>query len=441
MKTSTQTYRDKLIDCFKVLELGMNGEQNGELHQGRINSLKQFREVGFPTRKHEEWKYTNIHPYLKNEFEPRPHPSEVEITPEELHRAYIPGLKANKLVFINGFFSEAHSEIIDKGQFEFHPLAQYKKAKDDEVKASADRMINRNEDPFPYLNTAFMQDGAVIKVPANKTVGHPVYIIHFQKETNGHYMDVVRNIISVGKSATVKFISNFIDLSGDNQQMSNAFTQFTAGDNSKVEWYYLQNDLGRSIQMNTLEAVTGRDSHFTTYVMTTTGELVRNNIDMVLDGENCEGHMYGLYELEGDEHVDNRTFVDHAHPNCFSNELYKGILDEKSHGVFNGKIMVRQDAQKTNAFQHNPNILLSDTATINTKPQLEIFADDVKCSHGATVGQLDKDILFYLRSRGLGKEDAKRFLVYAFAGEVITSITIPELKDHMLRLLMGRLMM
>jgi Fe-S cluster assembly protein SufD len=193
--------------------------------------------------------------------------------------------------------------------------------------------------------------------------------------------------------------------------------------------------------INYMEVYQERASRFDGFTLTTSCTLARNNLNVILNGEGSEAHLYGLYEIDGQEHVDNRTIMDHAVPNCFSNELYKGILRDKAEGVFNGKIIVRPDAQKTNAFQHNANLILSEDAAINAKPQLEIFADDVKCSHGATSGQLDEEHMFYLRQRGLGKEDAKALLTYAFASEIVEKITVPELSDYMDQELRGRLLM
>ena len=437
IKTGNTDYKEKIIDSFKVLELNLNDSDTINAIRGK--AIKAFHEKGFPTRKDEEWKYTNIHPHLKDEYEPRINPHFVELTEEELLEASLGGIKSNFLVFINGYYAEQYSSIIDE-KIKFSSLNDSLSHIEKGIRDSLDNVINRDNDPFVHLNTAFMQDGAVLEIPDNTVLEHPVLLVYIEKETDGHYLDQPRNILKVGKNCQVKLITNFINFSGENKNLSNILTQVTVGQNSQVELYTMQHTLQNGLQLNFVEATVERDSKFSSFCFTSSGDLVRNVLNIVLNGENSEGHMYGLYQLDGKEHCDNRTFVDHAVPNCYSNELYKGILYDSSTGVFNGKIMVRPDAQKTNAFQHNANLLLSNNASFNTKPQLEIFADDVKCSHGATSGQMDEEALFYLRSRGLGKEDAKALLTYAFANEVIDHVTIPEIKEYLVKRTQGKLM-
>jgi Fe-S cluster assembly protein SufD len=232
----------------------------------------------------------------------------------------------------------------------------------------------------------------------------------------------------VGDNAFARVILHQIHQDATAENMTNFVTAITIGDNSSVEVYFVQNLKSASIQLNHTEAVIGASSTLTTHTVNWGSRLTRNSLNIRLDGEGSEAHLYGLYNLNAHHHLDNRTVVDHAVPNCMSNERYKGILDDHATSVFNGKIIVRPDAQKTNAFQSNPNILLSNDATINSKPQLEIFADDVKCTHGATVGHLDEDAMFYLRSRGLGHNDARHLLIQAFAEEVIAKISIEPLR-------------
>ncbi|MBC8488351.1 MAG: Fe-S cluster assembly protein SufD, partial [Bacteroidetes bacterium] len=248
-----------------------------------------------------------------------------------------------------------------------------------------------------------------------------------------------RNLIVAGKDSHISIIDSYNTI-GNNYNFLNTVTEIYAGENSQVHYCKIQNDGDNSIHVGTTQVQQEKNSHFNSATVSWGGNITRNNLNSFLNGMGCECHMYGAFILSGEQHVDNHTLVDHAAPNCYSNELYKGILDDNSTGVFNGKVMVRKDAQKTNAYQSNKNILLTDTATMNTKPQLEIFADDVKCSHGATTGQLNKEELFYLRTRGIDKDEARAMLLYAFASEVIQTIEISPLRNILFDKLNEKLM-
>jgi len=238
-----------------------------------------------------------------------------------------------------------------------------------------------------------------------------------------------RNLIHFGKNSDASVVEKFISI-GDNTQFTNAISEVVVSENASAKYYKLQNENPTAYHVGTTQVYQERNSHFSITTVTTNGGIVRNNLNLKLDGEGIDTHMYGLYLLDGETHVDNHTAVDHAKPHSQSNELYKGVMNGKSTGVFNGKIYVRQDAQKTNAFQSNRNVLLSDDASIYTKPQLEIWADDVKCSHGATTGQIDEEALFYLQSRGISKDTAKALLMIAFASEVVQEVKIKEVKEY-----------
>ncbi|MEQ8926252.1 MAG: Fe-S cluster assembly protein SufD, partial [Fulvivirga sp.] len=247
-----------------------------------------------------------------------------------------------------------------------------------------------------------------------------------------------RNLVIAGKSSQANFIEFFLT-EGKESSFSNIATEVMVDENAHIGYYRVQNNKESAYQVGTTQVYQSRSSVFSAYTFTLNGAIIRNNLNVIVDGEGCETNMYGLYLVNGKTHVDNHTSVDHIQPHCESNELYKGILEDSAKGVFNGKVFVRKEAQKTNAFQSNKNILLSDTAVVNTKPQLEIWADDVKCSHGCTTGQLDEDALFYLRARGLSKDSARALLLYAFAIEVLETVKLEPLKNFLENLISERL--
>ena len=292
---------------------------------------------------------------------------------------------------------------------------------------------------FIALNTAFSYDGAFIHIPGNTVVEQPIHLLYVSDARNAASVAYPRNLVVAEKSSQVKIVESFHCMQSGNHNFTNSVTEIVVKENAIVEFNKIQNETAEAFHINHTEAYLAKNSTFNINTITLGGEIVRNNLHIVLNDENGTAHLYGLYLLNGNQLVDNHTLVDHAKPNCYSNELYKGIIDDKAHGVFNGKIFVRQDAQKTNAYQSNKNILLSNDASMHAKPQLEIFADDVKCSHGATTGQIDEEALFYLRSRGIGEQNARALLNTAFAADVINNITIEALKNNLITFLSSKL--
>ena len=413
-------------------------QESTAIMEARQRAFRLFEAQGLPTRKDEEWKYTNIHPYLKHNFEVRQQVAGENPDPHLLEAATIPGLEANRLVFVNGHFIAEASTILDK-RLHITPIHSEEGNQSPLWHYAADHVKNQANDPFVWLNQAFVLDGMLMEVPDNTELQYPVYLIHLEQHGEGNTIDMARHVLKVGSNCKVQIMQNYLNESGNETNLANHLTQVFVGDNSDVEWYSLQYRLDDALHLSNFEVEIGRDGRFTHFILTTSGKLVRNVSYMKLAGQGSDARMYGLYQLSDKEHVDNRTLVDHALPHCTSDELYKGILDGHSTAVFNGKIIVRPDAQKTNAFQHNPNLVLSDDASIYSKPQLEIFADDVKCSHGATSGQLDDEALFYLKQRGLPEEDARGLLTYAFANEVIEKVNIEPLQQFLQQMVQGNL--
>jgi Fe-S cluster assembly protein SufD len=430
--------KDWYVSQFEKLENSINGESKSELHKIRKDAIELFKEIGFPTKKVEDWKYTSVAPILNYDFTPAV--SNPKISESDLAKFKVKGLSSTLLVFINGKFNEKLSSPLhnlSKLGVKIGGLSQWIKHEPALVLEHFSKHA-KLPNGFAALNTAFTEDGAFIYIPDNITINDPIHILNLHGNSGAKVLSQPRNLVVTGKNVKVKIIETYNSISDDNV-FSNVVTEVFAGENSNVEWYKIQDENLNSYQVTWLQAEQKRGSVFTIYTVTTGVSLVRNDVNTVLDDENCETHLYGLYLTEDNQHVDNHTLIDHAKPRCLSNELYKGVLDGKSYAVFNGKVFVRPDAQKTNAYQSNKNILLSKDATVDTKPQLEIFADDVKCSHGATVGQLEDEPVFYLRSRGISEEMARSLLIRAFANDVFEEIKIDEVREHLNDLIFRKL--
>ncbi len=386
----------------------------------RAEALNSFQQLGFPTTKNEDWKYTNVAPLVKEGFEPVIAKTELKGPP---HFDTIARLKANRLVFIDGFFSAEYSEVIDKKENLL--ISHLQNAKTD-----FEFQADYKKDGFTALNTSFFTDGAFISIPKNCALENPVLLYFISTEGANGKVSMPRNRFVVGENSRCSIIECYQNLS-NTKSASNAVTEIIVKENAGLDYFKIQSRTNNYSHIGTTAIRQEKNSRLNSWTITLGGDIVRNNLNVQLNGENCETQLYGLYVLSGNDHVDNHVTVDHAKPHCHSNQLYKGLLNGSSSGVFSGRIVVRQDAQKTNAFQSNKNILLSEQATVNSKPQLEIFADDVKCTHGATSGQLDEEAVFYMRSRGISEQHTRNILYQAFAWEVIEKISNVELKEYL----------
>lgn len=411
-------------DIVSKLEKEISGLGAAELRQEAVASLKR---LGLPGSKNEEYKHTPLTRLLEKNFN-----FSLENAPatDELPADYeIPGLTGNVLVFINGVLSLRHTKIVsDPKKVSVIPMREALGTNNPVVISHLGKIADHTTDAFAAWNTAAWKDGVFIHVPANTVVEEPVIIYHIHDINAGQVSTAVRNLVVVEKSSELTVLEKY-DSYGTANGFSTTVTEGRVGENAGVTWFTIQNDKGNRYQFDHKQFDQTSSSRVNTYTFTLSGKAVRNNLNLNLDGQNIESHMYGLYLLGGDTLADNHTVVDHRQPNSFSNEMYKGIMDDSSRGVFNGKIYVRPNAQKTNAFQSNRNIILSEKAQVNTKPQLEIWADDVKCSHGCTSGQLDEEALFYLRARGISKESARAMMLYAFAAELLETIKHPGIKE------------
>lgn len=437
MSTNTEIIQ-KYLQEFEQMKNQLNGAKANSVFDKRQLAASSLEKLGIPTRKHEEWRYTNLSFLNKIDFSPVSHADDSDFSIDEFAKYFIDDYKKYRLVFINGYFSNNLSNIeLDKNSViaggletllfqNFEPAVDYFSS-----------LANVENDVFSALNTALSPDGCFIYIPDGISASEPVQLLFINDTRMGNPIVQPRNIIIAGENSQAKIVCRYATL-GSNDAFVNIVSEGIVNQSANIEFYSIFDDKN-SYYINSTDVLQKSNSVFSDFKVNFNGKFVRNNLYSKLDGENCEANYNGLYYLTGEDFADNHTIVDHALPNSHSNEFYKGILDDKSHSVFSGKILVRQDAQKTNAFQSNRNVLLSDNAKINTKPQLEIFADDVKCSHGATSGALDESALFYLQSRGIAKDDAKSMLVMAFANDLLDKFNIKELQSVLRREISERL--
>lgn len=403
------------------------------------NAFDTFSQMGIPTAKHEEWKYTRISNLFNKEYEFIAGKVTSSLAAGELDAIRLPGYdQANELVFINGIFSSSLS-VLRSPELVVLPL-------DEATHGSYAAIISKHlghssqyiKDGIHALNTAFLQKGVFIHVPKGKVTEHPVYLYFITDARAVNIFSQPRNLVHIAEQAEVQLVETYATL-GSSESFSNQVIEIVVEKDALVGYYKIQNDMADANQVNTTHFRMVGKSKIHAVTISLNGGIIRNNLNIALEAEHCEAHLYGLYFLKGHSHVDNHTMVDHAKPNCQSNELYKGIINDSAGAVFNGKIMVQPHAQKTNAYQSNKNILLSESASVNTKPQLEIFADDVKCSHGCTIGRLDEEGLFYLRSRGISEKIARSLLVHAFAVDVLEHIKLLPIRNYVDQLISERL--
>ena len=420
--------KDWYISGFGEFEKRLNGGKGNFVHEKRKAALSNFSKLEFPTIKDEEWKYTSIAPLLKHNFIPSF--DEKSVSKELIKSNLFHEMEHSLIVFINGYFSREHSDLLNLPKdVVLGSIAEEIKSNNKILQKHLGKYAEHQNNIFTALSTAYTEDGAFVYVPEGKIVEEPIHIIFITSAGDNKILTQPRNLFVAEKNSQVTIIEHYVS-EEENIHFTNAVTEIVAEENAVVEHIKLQEESKKSFHIARMEVDQERNSNFSSHSISTGGDITRNEFNARFNDEGGECTLNGLFMIDGSQLFDAHTLMDHAKPNCNSHEHYKGILDDKSRGVFNGKVVVRQDAQKTNAFQENNNILLSDEALMNTKPQLEIFADDVKCSHGATIGQMDDDAKFYLKSRGIGEEASKGILLHAFASDVITSIKIESIRNY-----------
>ncbi len=384
----------------------------------REAAMGQLSGMTFPNRKTEAWKYTRVAQLVKSSFK-----DNSGLTPAASNYK-IPELDCHQLVFVNGQLESNLSNFSDQEGVSINHLS------DQSVELNGALDINHNV--FTAINQALFTDGLFLNVQKNVSAQKPIHVVHISMgENSGNQL---RHVINIAEGASAELIFSYLS-EDEHSQFNNMVFEAQIGANADLKVIKLQSENGASFHIGKDNVQQDKDSRFSINTLCLGGKMIRNDLEISVNGSNCETVLNGAYVCNANQHVDNHTVVDHKVPDCYSNELYKGILADQSTGVFNGKVFVRPDAQRINAFQSNGNILLSDEATINTKPELEIYADDVKCSHGTTTGQLDKDAIFYLRARGLSEQSAKKLLVRAFAGETVENISNETLRNWAANLL------
>jgi len=422
------TEKDVYLSTFANLEKVRGHAEPSWLHSLRTAAIDRFAELGFPSLRDEDWRFTNLAPLVRIPFQPaEPAVLEARDVAQADRLAYAQA-NTHRLVFVNGFFAPRLSTLGRLPDAVYAgSLAQTLREQPEQVEPHLAHYAGFDDHPFRALNTAFFRDGAFVSVGAGRVVEEPIHLIFIS--TAGHEPAVAhpRNLLVTGSGSALTVVETYLGL-GEGPYFTNAVTEMVLADGALVDHYKVQRETVQAFHMASLQVQQQRKSTLSSHAITLGGGLVRNEIGAVLGAEGCECTLNGLYLGTGRQHLDNRTTIEHAMPRCASHELYKGILDGKAHGVFNGKICVRQDAQKTDAKQTNQTLLLSEDATINTKPQLEICADDVKCTHGATVGQLDPESLFYLRTRGIDLAAARSLLTFAFANDIVERIKVAPLR-------------
>jgi Fe-S cluster assembly protein SufD len=437
-ETDSNIIKNKLINLYRQYQETIGQNMPEAMNKWREQAIELFEQDGIPAKGTEHYKYTDLmrafgHPYGYSFY-----PGNGKIDPSTIFQCAVPDLDTHTLIIENGWFyhdnialaklpPEVVATSIEEGAKLYPGL----------FNKYYNQQARQDNDSITSLNTAFARGGCFLYIPDGVVIDKPIQIINLLTGSN-NLMINQRNLVIVGKNSQSKLVVCDHTIS-DQLFLNNKVTEIVVMDDAIFDYYSIQNEHNQSSQINSLFINQNRNSNTLTNTLTLHGGFVRNNVSITLAGENSEANVYGLSLPDGKQHVDNFTFIDHAVPNCRSNEFYKNILKDDATGAFNGKILVRKDAQKTNAYQSNKNICLSPTAKMSTKPQLEIYADDVKCSHGATVGRLDENALFYLKSRGIGEEEARMMLMYAFAHEIIKEIRIPVLAERYAELVDKRL--
>lgn len=414
----------QLVADFAKFEQGLNGEMAAPFHSVRRKAIEQFRIMGFPTVRHEEWKYTNIIPLTKANYElPTKNTLKIEDIPSAAE--FIPA-DVIRVVLSNGIFMPEFSSV-NKLPEGVTICGLNDAAHRTEIEQHIGTLLAVSDNAFTALNTAFARNGVFIRVAAGTILERPIAILYYADTRSAETLVQPRLLVEIERNAQATIIEHSTTI-GTNATLVNAASEIIVENNASLKHYIIQDDTAAS-HITSTQIKQEADSRYAAVTLTLDGKIVRNTVGAELAGTNAETHFYGLVLGADKRLIDNHTTVDHAMPHCQSSELYKHILDDRSTAVFNGKVMVRKDAQKTNAYQSNRTILLSGGATINTKPQLEIFADDVKCSHGATSGYLDEEPLFYLRSRGISEDKAKALLLHAFAADVLGNIHLDDMRE------------
>ena len=420
-------FQEKLLDSFIAFEQDI--DLLNPIHTDRKNALKRFEKQGFPSKKDESWKYTSLKSIIQKNYS-LSSKSDKSVELRDVKKYFLNDLDSFKIVFVDGIYSPFLSKTTHDGMDICVLSAALSK---DKYKSTLKKYFNQivpKDESLASLNTSYTKEGAYIYIPKGVCPEDPVQIMHISTGNQESIWLQPRNLIIADKNSKVEIIERHQSLKG-HSVVTNSLTEIYAEKNAFIDYYKIQNDLNTSTLIDNTFISQQRDSNVSVHTFSFGGKLTRNNLNFYQKGENIQSTLKGITILESKQHVDHNTLVNHEQPNCESHQDYKGIFSDRSVGVFNGKIMVKKIAQKTNAFQQNNNILIDNNSKVNTKPQLEIFADDVKCSHGCTVGQLDKEALFYLKSRGIPEKEAYQMLINGFLSEILEKLSDAKLKNFL----------
>jgi Fe-S cluster assembly protein SufD len=426
--TASQTLHHYLT-CFSEFETVAAVHENSWLREFRREAFARFCEVGFPTTHDEDWRFTDVTAISKTVFHLPRHDEQCSVLSEQLKRWRLQGAGC-QLVFVNGRFSRELSGVNKLAEtVEVSGLADELIRNPKLIEQHWGHYVDLQRDSFSALNTAFAQDGGYVHVPRGVIVEEPICFLFVSTSSALPVMNHPRNLILIDEDSQATIVEEYVSL-GEGSIFCNAVTEIVAGGNAVLSHYRIEREQATTYNISTLRIEQGRSANIASHSVLLGGALVRNNVHPVLAGEGGECLINGLFLGSDHQHIDNYMLVEHVSPHCGSRQFYNGILDDHAHGVFHGRIVVYKDAQKTDAKQTNRNLLLSDDAQIDTKPQLEIHADDVKCTHGATIGQIDEEALFYLRSRGIDEASARNILLLAFAGECLSRMKAGPVRRH-----------
>ncbi len=419
----------QIKEQFQWFESQLEEQNKQPIQQVRKAALQILEDQGLPTKKDEDWRFTDPHPLLERALPVNTKPQLSAQDKKQIERLFYQGFEGIQLVFLDGhFLPELSTAIEHDGHIHIAPLSQYLSDNEhflDELQSVEVSKLNA----FSALNTAFFTDGIVIEVPDKTILKDAIHILNINSGSEQNSTTVVRNIIKVGAHAFVRLIETHLSLN-QAPHFSNVLTTIELEKQSKLIHNKIQNENAHALHVKNVFVRQKQSATYVSNNITLGGRVVRNNIKVLLQEDGAEARLNGLYMGHNEQHHDNHTLIEHASPNCTSHELYQGILADKASAVFAGKILVDRDAQKTDAIQSNNCLLLSDNARIDTMPQLEIYADDVKCTHGATVGQLDEEAIFYLRTRGISENRAKNLLIYAFAEKIIEQLQVEAVRKY-----------
>jgi Fe-S cluster assembly protein SufD len=422
--------QDSYVENFAQFENGAARNGQGWLSPIRRAAIARFSELGFPTTHDEDWRFTNVARIAQTPFRLAQN-GRTELAPLELEQFSSSGFACSRFVFVNGRYAPGLSspQPLPDG-VKVNSVAHALTADRDSLEQHLARYADYQDDAFCALNTAFMEDGSFVRILPGTVLQEPIYLLYVSTPSALPTIVHPRNLILAGDNSQATVVEEYVSLSA-NVYFSNVVTEVVVGENSVLTHYLIERESTQAFKVSTLRIQQGRSSNVASHSVLLGGALVRNNVHPVLAGEGCDCLINGLFMATGQQHMDNYMKVEHASPHCNSRQFYNGILDGKSRGVFHGRIIVHKDAQKTDAKQTNKNLLLSDEAQIDTKPQLEIYADDVKCTHGATIGQIDDDAIFYLRSRGIAEASARDLLLLAFASENFQRMKVEPIRSYL----------